>query len=714
MVFTQFKKAFILLFFASILAYAQSSAFAITNTPAKDISVNTTNLNNNLTASENTVQKVVDKIDDLTIGQGDMQKAVYDTNDNGVADSAENVACSDCVDLGSETSGNYAAGDSEAGAALSGDSATGFFPAGQIELARGGLGVDLTLFSGILKIAGGSASYISDLAGLNTALGSSIADGPHTVDTVLSQEEVEDYAGAMVSGNTETLIDVTYDDINGKYAFAVNPNLSNYTNDAGFVTTSDDSVSGAELDGVFSTAGLLKRVGVATYVTITDNSSNWDAAYGWGDHSLVGYLTSETDPKIGSVTNSYLCQGNASSGLDCNIDSSAWDKNSADDFDGSYSSLTSVPAMIDDIGGLIDPGADRIFYWDFMLGAVGFLDYSSWDTNAADDFDGDYSSLTGKPANIDEDSTDDLTTGTTWGGDLSGTGSSPQVVDDSHNHVISNIDSFTKSELEGRLSDVNDIAMADGDVYTGVHDFGGATSIEMPNGTTPTTNAPGQYAMDTNGDGTTITTGVFQAYDGIRNLYGVMVTNYPTSDNDVPAYDSLSHSVVWQPQSPSGTAPTDAQYVVLTNDGTLTDERVLTAGDGINISDGGAGGNVTISSNQQRTVTAIFDGQGSVPAADTVTYFRVPSACTIQKVTILADQTGSAVVDIWKDAFANYPPTNVDSITSASPPTLSSASKAEDSTLTGWTKSISAGDVLGFNLDSASTLNKVTVIIDCK
>ena len=24
--------------------------------------------------------------------------------------------------------------------------------------------------------------------------------------------------------------------------------------------------------------------------------ANWDAAYGWGDHSQAGYLTSETDP----------------------------------------------------------------------------------------------------------------------------------------------------------------------------------------------------------------------------------------------------------------------------------------------------------------------------------------------------------------------------------------------------------------------------------
>ena len=49
-----------------------------------------------------------------------------------------------------------------------------------------------------------------------------------------------------------------------------------------------------------------------------------------------------------------------------------------------------------------------------------------------------------------------------------------------------------------------------------------------------------------------------------------------------------------------GGAPTGAQYVTLATDATLTAERVLTAGAGISITDGGAGGPVTIAS----TVTA--------------------------------------------------------------------------------------------------------------
>ena len=44
-----------------------------------------------------------------------------------------------------------------------------------------------------------------------------------------------------------------------------------------------------------------------------------------------------------------------------------------------------------------------------------------------------------------------------------------------------------------------------------------------------------------------------------------------------------------------GGAPTNAQYLTLTTNGTLSDERVLTVGAGLGSNDGGAGGNYTLS-----------------------------------------------------------------------------------------------------------------------
>ena len=54
-------------------------------------------------------------------------------------------------------------------------------------------------------------------------------------------------------------------------------------------------------------------------------------------------------------------------------------------------------------------------------------------------------------------------------------------------------------------------------------------------------------------------------------------------------------------------APTDAEYVVMALNGTLTNERKLTAGSRISITDGGAGGNVTIAADAS-PVTSIVAG----------------------------------------------------------------------------------------------------------
>jgi hypothetical protein len=93
---------------------------------------------------------------------------------------------------------------------------------------------------------------------------------------------------------------------------------------------------------------------------------------------------------------------------------------------------------------------------------------------------------------------------------------------------------------------------------------------------------------------------------------------------------------------------------------------------------------------------------------------QVDFACTITGVTLLADQSGSCVVDIWKDTYANYPPTNDDSITASATPTISTATKANDTTLTGWTTSITAGDTLRFNLDSVTSISRLTIKLKVK
>jgi hypothetical protein len=90
-------------------------------------------------------------------------------------------------------------------------------------------------------------------------------------------------------------------------------------------------------------------------------------------------------------------------------------------------------------------------------------------------------------------------------------------------------------------------------------------------------------------------------------------------------------------------------------------------------------------------------------------FFRVPYACTITGWELVANTTGSVVVDIWKDTYANYPPVVGDSITGSAKPTLSSEIKAASTTLTGWTTALAAGDYLEVNVDSVTTITNVTL-----
>jgi len=105
----------------------------------------------------------------------------------------------------------------------------------------------------------------------------------------------------------------------------------------------------------------------------------------------------------------------------------------------------------------------------------------------------------------------------------------------------------------------------------------------------------------------------------------------------------------------------------------------------------------------------IIDGGGSAITTGQKGHLEIPFACVIQRVTTLADQSGSIVVDIWKDTYANFPPTDADSITAAAPPTLSTAQAAQDATLTGWTTTVAAGDILAFNVDSITTVTRVVI-----
>mgnify|MGYP003419501048 CR=1 FL=1 len=119
------------------------------------------------------------------------------------------------------------------------------------------------------------------------------------------------------------------------------------------------------------------------------------------------------------------------------------------------------------------------------------------------------------------------------------------------------------------------------------------------------------------------------------------------------------------------------------------------------------GGSGSTGVTPRRVVGVTFDGQGSTPTVGSVGYAVVPFSGTIDQWHVVANASGSAVVDVWK--AASTIPINADSIAGTEKPTLSAAQIASDTALSSWTTAVTAGDVFGFELESVATCTRLTV-----
>jgi hypothetical protein len=108
-------------------------------------------------------------------------------------------------------------------------------------------------------------------------------------------------------------------------------------------------------------------------------------------------------------------------------------------------------------------------------------------------------------------------------------------------------------------------------------------------------------------------------------------------------------------------------------------------------------------------INYVIDGGGSAIASGSKGYMEIPLACSINGWTMMADVSGSIVVDVHKCNYANFPSANT--IAGSELPSLTSVIKNQNTSLTTWTPVLSKGDILEFLVDSADTVKRVTVSI---
>ena len=116
-------------------------------------------------------------------------------------------------------------------------------------------------------------------------------------------------------------------------------------------------------------------------------------------------------------------------------------------------------------------------------------------------------------------------------------------------------------------------------------------------------------------------------------------------------------------------------------------------------------------------IVYIIDGGGSVITTGSKGGLFISFPYTIVEWTLAsidsATTSGSIVLDIWTDTQANFPPVVADTITASAKPTITTSTKGQSSTLTGWTTAQTAGRWVYFNVDSVTSLKMVSITLKC-
>ena len=110
-------------------------------------------------------------------------------------------------------------------------------------------------------------------------------------DLVGGQSAVE-LADLSVAQNAPGSASLLYNNTNGVFTYTP-PDLTDFIGDSDF-----------------GAAGLMTTDGSGNYSITVNASTNWNTAYGWGDHSTQGYLTAETDPVFTAHVASGILQTN--------------------------------------------------------------------------------------------------------------------------------------------------------------------------------------------------------------------------------------------------------------------------------------------------------------------------------------------------------------------------------------------------------------------
>ena len=115
------------------------------------------------------------------------------------------------------------------------------------------------------------------------------------------------------------------------------------------------------------------------------------------------------------------------------------------------------------------------------------------------------------------------------------------------------------------------------------------------------------------------------------------------------------------------------------------------------------------------TISIVLDGYGSGISTGIKADIEMGFAGAFASWALIADQSGTIIIDLWKTTYAAYVPGThpiaTDTICGTEHPTITSTYKNTGATLTGWTTTFAKGDIIRVNVDYCSTITRCTLAL---
>jgi hypothetical protein len=214
--------------------------------------------------------------------------------------------------------------------------------------------------------------------------------------------------------------------------------------------------------------------------------------------------------------------------------------------------------------------------------------------------------------------------------------------------TVNNLAIFESTDATARISFKDN--STSGDTHVGLGAVGNDLTLYAGNQANVTLQSGGNVSFEAGKldtyDGSAPTAGQLLIGDATAGVWDAATL---TAGSNVTITNADGAITIAASGGGGGGAPTDAEYVVLSANGTLTDERVLTAGTAISLTDGGAGSTITVAntgvtSNVAGTGIGVSGATGAVTISNTgvLQVGPAPSATNV----VFTAATGNVGIDI--------------------------------------------------------------------